>query len=61
VKTENQLAALPNWMEENGKRIDRKLNVALTRARKQLFIVGNAELLRKNEIYRELIDFIEQI
>jgi len=60
VKTENQLAALPNWMEENGKRIDRKLNVALTRARKQLFIVGNAELLCKNEIYQKLIDFVEQ-
>jgi hypothetical protein len=61
VKTENQLAALPNWMEENGKRIDRKLNVALTRARKQLFIIGNAELLCKNEIYRKLIAHIEQI
>lgn len=58
VKTESQLAALPNWLEENGKRIDRKLNVALTRARKQLFIVGNAELLSKNEIYRKLIEHI---
>ncbi|GHU80183.1 DNA helicase [Bacteroidia bacterium] len=61
VKTENQLAALPNWMEENGKRIDRKLNVALTRARKELFVIGNAELLCKNEIYGKLIEFIEQI
>jgi hypothetical protein len=60
VKTESQLAALPNCMEENGKRIDRKLNVALTRARKQLFIVGNAELLSKNEIYRKLIEHINQ-
>jgi hypothetical protein len=58
VKTENRLSALPNWTEENGKRIDRKLNVALTRARKRLFIVGNAELLSKNEIYRELITHI---
>jgi ABC-type cobalamin/Fe3+-siderophores transport system ATPase subunit len=58
VKTESQLAALPNWLEENGKRIDRKLNVALTRARKRLFIVGNVELLCKNEIYRELIEHI---
>ena len=59
VKTENQLAALPNWMEENGKRIDRKLNVALTRARKELFIIGNEKLLCKNEIYCKLIDYIE--
>lgn len=58
VKTESQLAALPNWSEENGRRIDRKLNVALTRARKRLFIVGNAGLLCKNEIYRKLIEHI---
>ena len=56
VKTESQLAALPNWSEENDQRIDRKLNVALTRARKRLFIVGNAGLLCKNEIYRKLIE-----
>ncbi|MDR0612198.1 MAG: AAA family ATPase [Dysgonamonadaceae bacterium] len=56
VKTESQLTALPNWSEENGQRIDRKLNVVLTRARKRLFIVGNTRLLCKNEIYRKLIE-----
>ncbi|MDR1372978.1 MAG: AAA family ATPase [Dysgonamonadaceae bacterium] len=55
VKTENQLNALPNWVEENGKRIDRKLNVALTRARKQLFLTGNRRLLCNNEVYRKLM------
>ncbi|MDR0768795.1 MAG: AAA family ATPase [Dysgonamonadaceae bacterium] len=60
VKTEKQLYFLPNQMEENGKPIDRKLNVALTRARKELFIVGNRELLCKNEIYRKLIEYIEE-
>jgi len=60
IKTENQLKALPNWMEEHGKRIDRKLNVALTRARKQLFLIGNENLLSQNEIYKKLIAHVKR-
>lgn len=58
IKTENQLKVLPNILEENEKIIDRKLNVVLTRARKQLFIIGNEELLSKNELYKKLIEHI---
>ena len=36
-----QLKFLPNLTEENGVWIDRKLNVALTRARRQLYITGH--------------------
>lgn len=50
-----QLKFLPNLTEENGVQIDRKLNVALTRARKRLVIVGVPELLRENPIYARLI------
>jgi len=50
-----QLKFLPNLTEENGVQIDRKLNVAMTRARKRLVIVGVPELLRENPIYARLI------
>lgn len=40
--------------------IDRKLNVAITRARKQLLILGNESLLSQNEVYRELIQYAKQ-
>ncbi len=45
-----------NCFLDNGKTIDRKLNVVMTRAMKRLFLVGNADLLRRNNLFRELID-----
>ena len=44
-----------NCFQEDGHTIDRKLNVALTRARKQLILMGNAALLKQNKIFSVLI------
>ena len=49
-----------NTFVEDGKPIDRKLNVAITRARKQLILTGNEATLRQNFLFSELIDYIEK-
>lgn len=51
-----QLEYLSNLTKEQD--VDRKLNVALTRVRHQLFLIGDEYLLRQNKIYRSLIDHI---
>ena len=48
-----------NSFEEAGRIIDRKLNVAITRAREQLIMTGNAEVLSHNLIFRRLMAFVE--
>ena len=53
-----QLGYLANNIEEDGILIDRKLNVAITRAKKQLFISGNPTILSNNLTYFRLIEFI---
>lgn len=52
-----ELDILSNVSETSSGMIDRKLNVAITRARKQLFVLGNEELLKRNELYGRLIEY----
>lgn len=50
-----QLDILSSVQQMDGTSVDRKLNVALTRARLQLFVVGNRPLLERSPIYKALI------
>ncbi len=47
-----------NVFEEEGAIIDRKLNVAMTRARKHLIMFGNPQLLSENITFYKLIEFV---
>jgi len=52
VNKTHQLQSLVSLSSEG---IDRKLNVALTRAKEQIILIGNRELLEVNPVYKELI------
>ena len=45
-----------NTFTEHGQPIDRKLNVAMTRARRQLIMTGRADILRQVPLFRDIID-----
>ncbi|MCB0602262.1 MAG: AAA family ATPase [Saprospiraceae bacterium] len=51
----NQLRQLESLVSMSEEGVDRKLNVALTRAREQIILVGNREILQENEVYSALL------
>lgn len=53
-----QLSGVVSLNED--KTVDRKLNVALTRAKEQMIILGNAEVLSVNSVYNDLIMHIKE-
>lgn len=54
--TVNFLFQMNSLISESEEGIDRKLNVAFTRAREQFILIGNEEILRRNKVYADLID-----
>ncbi len=56
IRHESDLLQLSSVSEDGS--IDRKLNVAVSRARERLIILGNAALCRKSSHYSKLIDKI---
>lgn len=62
AKKNYQLGFLTNneYIDEiDGSIIDRKLNVAMTRARKNLVLIGNAKLLSSDITFHKLISFLK--
>ena len=53
--------AANTFTADDGQTVDRKLNVALTRARCQTIMVGNPDILRRNPLFRQLIDHFTPI
>ena len=59
IQKRYQLAFLTsNVFMEDGHPIDRKLNVAMTRARKHLYLVGNPQLLAQNQTFARLMEYV---
>lgn len=60
VLSPEQLAFLSACHEEDGMLIDRKLNVAVTRAREQMVVVGYKALLQESPVYARLLQYISR-
>ncbi len=60
VKNSFQLKFLTDsqFVDTDGHLIDRKLNVAMSRAREQLIVVGNSHIIGQVPLFSSLIDFI---
>jgi len=57
----NRLSQLDSLVSLSAEGVDRKLNVALTRAKEQIVILGNRQILAENETYLALIDSYYQL
>ncbi len=58
TNTASQMDSLVSLSDEG---VDRKLNVALTRAREHVVVVGNKKILEENAVYQKLIAFCRSL
>ena len=49
-----------NSFDENGRIVDRKLNVALTRARRQLLLTGHPDTLQQSPLFSRLMEYFKE-
>lgn len=56
----NRLSQLDTLVSPSLDGIDRKLNVALTRAREHIILIGNRALLSRNEVYAKLLESYQE-
>jgi len=61
VSRPGQIRFLSSAILDEGEVIDRKLNVALTRAREQLVMVGDPVMLGMNGVYSRLMDHCREV
>ncbi|MEL6720631.1 MAG: C-terminal helicase domain-containing protein, partial [Bacteroidota bacterium] len=57
----NSLSQLQSLVSLSDDGVDRKLNVALTRARTHLIVIGNEDLLQNDLTYRELMASFDRV
>ena len=57
----NKLSQMERLVSSSSEGVDRKLNVAITRAREQLIVVGNREILESNETYKQLLEVCTEL
>jgi DNA replication ATP-dependent helicase Dna2 len=60
VNSEHRISTVQSIVNFNGCDVDRKLNVAMTRAKEYLVITGNPDILKFAPMFRNLIEHIKQ-
>ena len=60
VNNEYQLRTMQSLTDFGDILVDRKLNVAMTRAKNYLIFLGNSEVLSHSPIYSKLIEFVKE-